>query len=75
MVGARRSRVIGWVLAVVLVCAGNVGCQVPADWAALVALSWVKDLVIGDKLRIDFLTPPDGCYQNGQMVDCATMQP
>jgi hypothetical protein len=64
------------VLAALALGASNWGCivsDIPPEDAALIGLSWFKDLIIGDKIRLDF-TPPDGCYQNGLPVDCATMQ-
>lgn len=76
MIARKPLRFAAFLLILVALWTGNVGCivsDVPAEWVALVGLSWFKDLVIGDKLRIDFLTPPDGCYQNGQQVDCATL--
>jgi hypothetical protein len=76
MIAQKPMRFAALLLIVMTLWIGNAGCiasDVPAEWVALVGLSWFKDLVIGDKLRIDFLTPPDGCYQDGQLVDCATM--
>ncbi len=76
MIAAKPLRFIAFVLVAVTLWTANAGCilsDVPPDAAALVALNWFEDLVIGDKFRIDFLSPPDGCYQNGQQVDCATM--
>lgn len=76
MIARKPLRFAALLLVLVALWTGNVGCivsDVPAEWVALVGLSWFKDLVIGDKLRIDYITPPDGCYQNGQQVDCATL--
>jgi hypothetical protein len=76
MIARKPLRFAALLLMVITLWTGNAGCivsDIPPEWAALVGLSWFKDFFIGDKLRIDFLTPPDGCYQDGQQVDCATM--
>jgi hypothetical protein len=75
MTTTRPWRFLLFVLVTLTLGASNVGCivsDIPPEDAALIGLSWFKDLVIGDKIRLDF-TPPDGCYQNGLQVDCATM--
>ncbi|HSW47213.1 MAG TPA: hypothetical protein VLM89_16745 [Phycisphaerae bacterium] len=74
---ARPARLLIAVLVVLTFGAANVGCildQIPPEDAALIGLSWFKDLVIGDKIRLDFI-PSDGCYRNGVKVDCSTMMP
>jgi len=76
MTTTRPWRLLLWVLVALTLGASNVSCivsDIPAEDAALIGLSWFKDLIIGDKIRLDFTTP-DGCYQNGVQVDCATMQ-
>ena len=75
MIARKPVRFAAFLLVVVTLWSANAGCileDIPPDAAALVGLSWFKDLVIGDKIRLDFIQP-DGCYQNGQRVDCATM--
>jgi len=63
------------VLAAAMFLTTGAGCildSIPPEDAALVGLSWLKDLVIPDSILLwDY--PPDGCYQDGVQVDCATM--
>ena len=75
MTTTRPWRILVFVFVTLILGASNVSCmvsEIPPEDAALIGLSWFKDLIIGDKIRLDF-TPPNGCYQNGVQVDCANM--
>jgi hypothetical protein len=71
----RGCRLVIGALAAVMLSTAGTGCildSIPPEDAALVGLSWLKDLIIPQSIRLwDY--PPDGCYQNGVQVDCATM--
>ena len=75
MRAVRGGRWAMGVMAAGMVLASGTGCaldKIPPWDAAIVGLSWLKDLVIPQNVRL-WNYPADGCYQNGVRVDCATM--